>query len=161
METKTRIFLLIVMVYFFSESGNAQGFRGIVPLESNCGDIKRVFNVEKCSFPVSVFFLEELSIDVHFYSEKPEDRRKCYRVPSGTVTALSITFNKKMPIKDFGYDLKFSEVIVNDIETVVYENAALGVSAYVHDGLVTDAFFIPTVEQRRKFGIPCEVKASH
>ena len=155
---RLRLNILILMFFSFSGVLLAQGFKGIIPLVSTCDDIKHILQVEKCTVPFSVYFLKDFSIDIHFEKEKPsESDKQCYRVPAGTVTSFTVSYNKPFPIKDFEYELKYKEGPFGDIDTTVYKNPENGVYVLVNLGRINTAIFTPTPEQNRKFLYDCKV----
>lgn len=150
-------FLLLILVPFScSEYISAQGFKGIIPLESTCEDVKRTLNVEKCTFPFSIYYLKDFTISLHFEKKPSESDKWCYKVPVGTITSFTVSYNKRLPIKDFEYELKFAEKLENDIGTIIYENSEKGVAVYVQNEVITDAMFGPTPEQNRKYLYECK-----
>lgn len=95
------IVLTIFVGVLSAASGNAQDWQKIVPLKSKCEDIKRVFRVDGCSFPVSDYSLGKITLNVEFST--PNNRR---RVPSGRVVAVIIIFNDLIPLEKIGLDLR-------------------------------------------------------
>lgn len=151
------LYVLSFVIFCFTGLVSAQGFKGLIPLESTCEDVKRILNVEKCSYPLSVYSLKDYIVGVYFKTEtRSEDDKWCYKVPVGTVTSFDMSLNKGIPIKDFEYKLKFAEKLENDIVTIVYDNREKGVRAYVQNGVITNAFFGPTPEQRKKYAYECK-----
>lgn len=154
---KVNLYVLYFVFFISAGFASAQGFKGLIPLESTCEDVKRILKVEKCSDPYSVYFFKDFIVGVYFKTDPPsEEDRWCYNVPTGTVTSFTFSFNKRIPMEDFEYELKFAERIENDIVTIVYDNREKGVGAYVHNGLITRAFFGPTPEQRKKYAYDCK-----
>src|SRR5688572_15229703 len=130
-------FLFAFFVLIFTNIASSQGFRGIVPLESTCEDVKRILGVEKCGPSQSIYFLKEHWITVNFTSKDDCKKRKlCFRVPPGRVTSLNVSYHKRIPIAEFEYELKRGEGPFGDIGTIAYENKEKGVAAMTLNGLI-------------------------
>ncbi|MEZ5421576.1 MAG: hypothetical protein R2682_00605 [Pyrinomonadaceae bacterium] len=150
------LFVLCLVIFAFTGLVSAQGFKGLIPLESTCEDVKRVLNVEKCTVPFSVYFLKDYMVGVHFKTETPsEDEKWCYKVPVGTVTSLTVSYNKPFPLKDFEYRLEYAEGPFGDVDTTAYKNEEKGVSVFVNLGRINTANFMPTPDQRKKYAYDC------
>ena len=150
------LLFLLLITQLFCISSFAQGFKGIVPLKSNCEDVKAALNVKQCTFPQSVYRIEGFTVVVNFTEENPSAKDKfCYRVPAKTVSSLTVTYYKQIPLKDFEYKLKFVEELNNDISTVVYENSENGIGVFSHNGLISDVIYVPTPKDHKKYSYPC------
>lgn len=155
MKARNFVLLILLTVLGFVNI-SAQGFKGIVPLESTCADVKRILQVDDCSYPYSIFTFKDFSVDIHFSKEKssPEDKW-CYRVSPGTVRSLTVSYYKSIPMKEFEYDLKVKEGPFGDIKTIIYENRDKGVSVMTNRGLINTAVFVPTPKQHEKLAYEC------
>lgn len=151
------VFLLILMFCSFDGFVSAQGFKGIVPLESTCEDVKRILQVEECIVPRSIYWLQDFRVSISFTQEKPSEGDKlCYKVPAGRVLSLTVSYNKPFPIKEFEYELKYTEGPFGDIDTISYENEEKGVSVLTNLGRINTAIFAPTPEQHKKYAYECK-----
>jgi hypothetical protein len=157
-KIKAKNLFLILIFFCCCKFVSAQGFNGIIPLESTCEDVKRILQVEECKSPRSVYWLKDYTVDVSFYENKPIgiEKNLCYKVPAGRVIGISVDYYKRIPIKDFQYALKYAETLPNDISTEIYENEENGVSVFTHNGLISTAIFLPTPEQHKKFAFECQ-----
>jgi hypothetical protein len=150
------VLITLTFIQLFSFSSFGQDFKKIVPLESTCNDVKAALSVEKCNFPQSVYRLRDFTIVVQFTEEKPSANDKiCYKVPPKTVSSFTITYNKSIQIKDFGYELKLLGDINNDISTVAYENKEKGITVLSNNGIIEEVLYGPTLENYRKYSYPC------
>lgn len=158
---KAKNWTLILIFLGCCQFISAQGFKGIVPLESTCEDIKRILRVEKCDFPQSIYRLKEYTVSVSFYENKPIGKNKdlCYQIPAGRVIGLTVSYNKHIRIAEFEYELKFAQKLNNDIDTEVYKNEANNVSVFSNNGLVETAIFSATRELHKKYAIECRKSA--
>ncbi len=145
-----------LILFGFCNFTSAQGFKGIIPLESTCEDVKRILQVDECKFPRSFYWLKDYRIDISFNENRSVESKICYKVPKDRVISLVVSYNKNIPIKEFEYDLKFVQKLNNDIDTIVYENEENNISVFTHLGLVSYAVFIPTQEQHKKFAFECK-----
>jgi hypothetical protein len=160
MKIKYRFGAVVFMAIFFCccPFVCAQGFKGIVPLESTCDDVKRILQVRTCALPTSVYYLEGFVVTAHFTKAKPSKGDKnCFRVPAGIVSSLVVSYHKPFPIKDFEYELKFSQIMSSDIETATYENSEKGIVAQVDgNGLVETVLFGPAPKRFQELSYNCK-----
>jgi hypothetical protein len=163
-ESYRKVLLLIATVLAYCTCVSAQGYKGIIPLESTCEDVKRVLKVENCTFsPLRRDWAKDW-ISVSFATAKPDKTQKtCYKVPVGKVISISVSYNKPILLSEFEYELKYAEGPFGDIDGYSYENPEKGVSALVHKDMfgnksIHQAFFGPNVEQHRKFSYKCGTK---
>lgn len=155
----TNIFTIISTLVLFVFSVGAQDFKGLVPLESTCDDVKRILGVDECKMPQSNYILKEFSITINFVSIESSERTGfCYRVPTGRITSMVVSYYKPIPIKEFGYELKYKEGPFGDIGTIAYSNEEKGISVFTDNGLITTAIFMPTLTQRKKLTYDCDDK---
>jgi hypothetical protein len=155
---KFKVMSLVSALIFlgFCNFTSAQGFKGIIPLESTCEDVKRILRVDGCKFPRSVYWLKDYTIDISFNEKRSVESKICYKVPKGRVISLVVSYNKNIPIKEFEYELKFVKKLNNDIDSIVYENEQNNISVLTQLGFVSTAIFIPTQEQHKKFAFECK-----
>jgi len=148
---------LFFTTLFCVVAGYSQGFMGLIPLESTCDDVRRIFHVDTCTYPQSTYFLKEYWVTVDFTVEKPDPSAKlCFRVPRGRVESFAVSFNKRFPLEQFEYKLKYVRGPYGDIGTTEYENKELGIRAYVLDGEISSVVFEPTASQSEELGFQCE-----
>ena len=94
---------------------------------------------------------------VDFTVEKPDPSAKlCFRVPAGRVRSINVSFNKRFSLEQFEYKLEYVRGPYGDIDTIEYENKAVGVKAYVLDGKISSVVFEPTASQSKELGYQCE-----
>lgn len=163
-ESNRKVLLLIVTVLTYCTFVSAQGYKGIIPLESTCEDVKRILKVENCTFSLLNRDYTKDWISVTFATAKPNKTDKiCYKVPVGKVTSISVSYNKPILLSEFEYELKYAEGPFGDIEGYSYENSEKGVSVLVHKDMfgnkrIHNAYFRLNVEQHRKFSFECGKK---
>ena len=154
---KMNLLLLILLVFFCGGYVRGQGFKGIIPLESTCEDVKRILKIEKCTFPLSVYYLKDFTVSIHYTKETSSEEDKwCFKVPAGTVDSITVSYNKKFSIKEFEYELKYKEKLIDDIDITVYENVEKGINVTSNNGFVGIATFAPTPQQYRKLAYQCK-----
>ncbi len=136
---------------------NAQGFRGIVPLKSNCEDVKRILQVEKCTFPQSIYRLEDFNVVVNFTTDKPRKKAKiCFKVPARLVSSLTVSYHKPFPLSEFEYEVKYIEGPFGDINTTIYGDKEKGVEVFTINSQVSYVGYIPTEMEYQKLSYPCK-----
>jgi hypothetical protein len=159
MKIKHKFSAVVFMAIFFCccRFVPAQGFKGIIPLESTCEDVKRILQVETCRLPISTYYLDDYVITVFYTKDKPSAKAAtCFKVPAGRVSSLTVSYKKPFPIKDFVYALKFSQTVLSDIETTTYENSEKGILAYVDNGLISTALFGASLKQYQELAYKCK-----
>jgi outer membrane protein OmpA-like peptidoglycan-associated protein len=129
----------------------AQGYRGIVPLHSTCEDVKRILGVTTCS-PANEFYeFEAESVRITF-SKKLCDIafRKAWNVQPGTVLVIERILRRHLPISELGIDLRKYKIqpLENDVNTIVYENPAEGVSYWTTGGAVSSIYYSPATNDQ-------------
>jgi len=148
---------LFFTTLFCVVAGHSQGFMGLIPLESTCDDVRRIFHVDTCTYPQSVYLLKQYSVIVNFTVEKPDTSVKlCFRVPRGRVRSIIVSFNKRFSLEQFEYKLKYVRGPYGDIGTIEYENKELGIRANVLNGEISSVVFEPTASQSKELGYQCE-----
>lgn len=143
---------------------SAQGFKGIVPLESTCEDVKRILKVENCTFSLLSRDWTKDWVSVTFATAKPDKTQQlCYKVSVGKVISITVSYNEPILLSEFEYELKYVEGPFGDINGYSYQNSDKGVSGLVHEDMFGDkriheAHFGPNFEQHRKFSYECGKK---
>jgi hypothetical protein len=149
--------LLAGLILAICANSRAQGFQGIVPLESGCDDVKKALHVDICDSTDNVYFLPEYSLTVHLAKEAPVKWGDiCYQAPRGKVIAIDVSYNKPPLINNYPYTLEFVRSEVSDIPTNIYSNSRLGLTVISHQGLANTAIFIPTREQVKSLVVDCK-----
>ena len=161
MEKGNKMFikLWLIPVFFFAVPifANAQGFKGIVPLQSTCEDVKRILQVGECTFPQSIYRLKDFRITINFTTDKPEKEAKiCFRVPAGLVSGFTVSYNKRFPVAEFEPKVKYLEGPFGDIDTIVYGNEEDSIAVFTNSELVNYIVYSPTRTERRKFSYQCK-----
>ena len=80
-------------------AGGARGWRGLVPLHSNCEDAKRVLGLSDCRS--ATVDLEDVTLSVAFSDGTCE---LGWRVPAGSITSLDIHPKNRRAFADLGVD---------------------------------------------------------
>jgi hypothetical protein len=165
---KWRVFILSpLLVIITTIVASAQGWRDIVPLRSNCEDVKRVLKVDRCIFPESEYDLPDFKVIVYFSQNQSCDADpRDWRVPPGTVTSIIISPTKKMRSAELGINLsKYKKLTDTDIVGMErYESREEGVTVELFKGFVQNIFFYPTSKDERlrcKSMKQCSTKKSH
>lgn len=97
--------LLFATALLMTVSNKPSSWRGLVPLHSTCDDVKRELGVESCASPISDYTLPDFRVVVEFKNETCDRTLLGWRVPLGTVTAITLSPRKEMPPSEFGLDL--------------------------------------------------------
>jgi hypothetical protein len=95
-----------------------------VPLVSGCCDVKRVFGVEKCEYPVSDLDLPKFRANVTFARKTNR-----WKVPANTVTEVILIFKQFKRVPDFEPNLSGYQIIPEaDVPSqTIYKNDKRGI----------------------------------
>lgn len=157
MKCISKLFIISMVFFVMPVFANEQGFRGIVPLKSDCEDVKRILQVEKCTFPQSIYRLKNFNVVVNFTTDKPSKEDKiCFKVPAGLVSSLTISYHKSFPLSEFEYEVKYIEGPFGDINTTVYGDKEKGIRVFTIDGHVSYVGYIPTEMEYQKLSYLCK-----
>lgn len=129
-----------IMAILLAASGT-RGWRGLVPLHSNCEDAKRVLGLSDCRSTTVV--LEDVTVAIAFSDGT------CalgWRVPAGTITSLDVHPKNRGKFADLGIDeSRYKKIVDSHVPGVIYyENKDEGTSiAVFEDGSVANFFYGP------------------
>jgi len=123
---------------------SAQGWRGIVPLRSNCEDVKQIFGIRECAnrtydvndFKVSILFSDGICTSG-------------WKVPVGTVITLNVHSKVPQRFSDLNLDTSQYRIVMNaHLPSLTrYENEERGESLTVSsEGFVTEYFYGPSTK---------------
>jgi hypothetical protein len=140
---------LLSVALFISMGGQSKGWHGIVPLHSTCEDVKRELGVESCTCPISRYTLPDYRVMVEFENETCESEPCAWRVPKGTVTAITISPRNEVLPSTFGLDL--SKYVRREDGEIVgvehYESLKEGVTVNLYRGFVQDLLIYPPASE--------------
>lgn len=138
--------LLFVLSFALTLTSNcfAQEWRGIQPLQSTCEDVKRDLKADACTLPISQYTLPDFQVMVEFETETCDKEPRAWKVPKGTVTAITISPRNEMRPSEFGLDLSKYKKRDGDIVGLVhYDSEAEGVTVDLYQGFVQSLFLYP------------------
>lgn len=156
---RLRLLLILVptMIATMTTEVRPQGFRGIVPLESTCDDVKSVLGVESCDRQQSTYFLKDVVVTVTFVTDSPDTNEKlCYRVPVSAVRSIIVSYNRPLNIEELEYELKLEKEPFGDDNATLFVNKEKGVTVYVYSGMIRTAIFGPTPKQHINLSRRCK-----
>lgn len=120
-------------------------WRGITPLKSTCEDVKKVLKVDKCTLPIAEYTLPDFRVMVEFENETCDAEPRAWRVPRGTVIALTISPRSELRPSEFGLDLsKYKKREGGDIVGLEhFDSEEEGVTVDLYRGFVQNLFLYP------------------
>lgn len=137
--------LALLLLMFMTMRSQFNCWRGIIPLQSTCEDVKKILKVDTCMLPISQYTMPDFRVMVEFQNETCDSEPRAWRVPKGTVTAITISPRNEMRPSDFGLDLsKYKKREDVEIVGVVhYDSEEEGVTVDLYRGFVQNLFLYP------------------
>ena len=105
---------------FLVSKGTAQGgYKGIVPMQSTCRDVKNILEEGACGTGVQFFSLPEETLKIVYTTKDCEDfYGKKWNVPIGTVVSITRLFRRSptwqglgLTINESEFDKQYTDVI--------------------------------------------------
>ena len=137
--------LAVLLLTLVTMSSQSNCWRGITPLHSTCEDVKKILKVDRCTLPISDYTLPDFRVMVEFENETCDREPRAWRVPKGTVTAITISPRNEMRPSEFGLDLsRYKKRDDGEIVGVVhYDSEEEGVTVDLYRGFVQNLFLYP------------------
>ena len=159
-----RITVLAILLFLgSSDIVDAQQWRGIDILKSNCEDVKRSLGVDKCSYPESTYKLSEETVIVIFEScPCPilcSQSHGGWNVPPGTVGSIIRQLRKPLPVADFNVENDKWKRTTTDFDgQVIYNNQDQGVRLSTMQKMVESITYYPAlIKHKDRLCPPCSV----
>lgn len=114
MKIVVYVFALCSLIIFQNIIIAAQEWRQIVPLVSNCEDVKRTLKIDQCKFPLTRHETSKYRLEVEFSEKdcnsKSDLNDEHWNVPRGTVLSVSIGLIEGIALKDYESDFGSYEI---------------------------------------------------
>jgi hypothetical protein len=155
--------LAILLLLISSDIVAAQQWRGIEILKSNCEDVKRSLNVDKCSYPESTYRLPDETVILTFEScpcpVLCSQSHGGWNVPPGTVSSIIRQLRKPLPIADYNVeDDKWKRNTTDFDGQVIYNNQEQGLRLSTMHRMVESITYYPTlVKHKDRLCPPCSI----
>lgn len=123
---------------------SAQGWRGIVPLQSRCDDVKRILGIDGCRS--GTYQTDDGTVSISFSDATCESG---WNVPPGTVLSFHVHSRTQQTLASIVSDAsKYIKSVDTHVRYVAYyENKDEGVSiAVFEDGTVANVFYGPSAK---------------
>lgn len=121
--------LIVCLAYQFA---NAQGYKGIVPMQSTCEDVQRILGGEHCGKNQETFTLNKERIRIAYSKKNCEEfYGKRWDIPKGTVVFIDRLFQDSMTLEELGMKIDESEYVksyTDILGQVIYDNKNGGLS---------------------------------
>lgn len=131
----------VALILLLPGSSQAQGWRGIVPLRSDCESLKGLLKVDQCTS--GTYLIGEDNLSISFSDGSCETG---WKVSAGTVLSFYVHTRRKLKFRnqypDSSKFVKSSNPLSHDV--VDYENQEDGVTVTVFkDGIIAHTFYGP------------------
>jgi hypothetical protein len=138
-------FLALLFLMLVTMRSQSNCWRGITPLRSTCEEVKKILKVDTCTLPISEYTVPDFRVMVEFQNETCDSEPRAWRVPKGTVTAITISPRNEMRPSEFGLDLsKYKKREDGEIVGVEhYDSEEEGVTVDLYRGFVQNLFLYP------------------
>ena len=147
-----RLLLLIASAFIFTNVTSAQFIREIIPMHSNCSDVKNVLKVGTCRKDHEVYVFPDEFIQVGYSTEKCQTAYgEKWDIPTGTVISVVRIFRKVKLLNTLGIDTSKCEKVSveSDVpDLVIYSCKDIGVSVTAVNDIVGTLTYLPTPEDR-------------
>jgi hypothetical protein len=127
----------------------AQGWRGIVPMKSNCEDVKKVLGVGTCApLTGSVFESDDERVEITFTKQLCHwAYGKYWHVPVGTVLLIERRLKKRIPLAEFKVNENKCEKVRTDwLDEVIYSCDEGSVEYDTINGKVAYIYYKPMMD---------------
>ena len=151
-----QILFSVVLIILISGSGQAQGWRGIVPLRSNCESVKGLLKVDRCTS--GTYLIGEDNLSISFSDGSCETG---WRVSAGTVLSFYVHTRRKLRFTSQYPDSSKFVKSLNSLshDVVYYENQEEGVTvAVLKDGTIAHTFYGPS---SKDLALKCDNEIRH
>ena len=145
------VIALLILCQSAASSDAPNCWRGITLLRSTCEDVKRTLKVERCVFPLSTYTLPDFRVLIEFENERCAGGAQGWRVPKGTVTAITLSPRNEMLPSQLGLELsKYERGEASDVVGVEhYYSRKDGVRVELYRGFVQNLFLSPKESEQK------------
>lgn len=122
--------------------------KNIIPMHSNCEDVKKILGVETCRKNHEFYDLKSEKIEISYSTENCQKAYlKEWNIPIGTVLSVIKIFKKAVALEDMQIDLGVCEIDEDISDTPglkKYYCEKIGTSFSVYDGYVSEIIYTST-----------------
>ena len=153
------LLLLVVnfLLFCFCHNTSAQAWKKVVPLVSNCEQLKDILPIKDCNVLYSRLDTPEYDVTI-FYSKRTCQEGGQWNIPKGIVTDILFTLKPFMRLSAYDGNLKDYVVKLEDdiADSKIYTNDKLGIQLSIHidktyGELIQDIYLYPSAENESKF----------
>jgi hypothetical protein len=136
---------VLMLLTFVNGQNQSNCWRGICPLRSGCEEIKDALKVKTCTLPISQYTLADFRVMIEFENESCDRQPHGWRVPKGTVIAITVTPRNELRPSELDLDLsKYKKREDGEIIGMThYESESNGVTVQLYKGFIHDLFLYP------------------
>lgn len=137
-------------------------WKEIKPFVSKCNDLKRIFKIEKCTFPTTAIKTSRFELTVNFAKnvcgKKCNPRTDCWKVSNDTVLSISVVspFSyDNVSLEDFAPDwenyVKESVPYYPDSLRYTYPEKGIELETYGYYRTISKLRLFPSLEDEKKY----------
>jgi hypothetical protein len=142
------------MLCLVFQSVNAQGFKGIIPMQSTCQDVRLILDGKGCGNSEEILVLSQEKIRIAYSTtECQQFYGRQWNIPIGTVVVIERTFKKSPTLAELGIAINESDYTskTNDIRgQIIYSKKNGELELVVTHGYVNEIFYFPFIDNKTK-----------
>lgn len=144
------ILFFVTILWCFTIPVISQVKKEIIPMHSNCSDVKKILGVETCKKSHEVYRLADETVEIEYSTKNCQIAYgKRWNVSLGTVLSVIRVFKKTKVLKDFDINLNNCEKTKtnSDIpDEIIYSCKEYGVGLFAVNDVVHTVTYTPTLE---------------
>jgi len=146
------VWIFLILFFSFREA-QAQGYRGIVPIEADCNKVEKQLEIRACQNPKVEFSDEKVKVEIYVLQQRCQELFQTrWNVAKGTVIGVIVYYKKPELLENFPLSVEKFDKSFSDIG-VFYMNTDKTIEVATEAGLVVSVSYMPS---RKKDKLSCD-----